>query len=278
MEVEARVAAKAKDELVEAGAPIEPAHEEPCALPRGKHSAHPAPWSRTPFVPQKSNKSLTQFKEFSAARPGSASLSERGVGSLKSLESAKRKREEDEQRQAKSAGCRSERTSRSICSSISKVGNTANTALSTLSICSISTCKYLVFARKTEYLLSTCSVTVVRAEVFHFLTTLRLETGRSTRAALCPLVPSPPSRTIHTHRLCLYEHQTNDNRAAACTCATICARAPTTDLPASRMRRPTDAWPTVTWPAHGTSLRAHAAGGARQGAPYRPPILQMMAH
>jgi uncharacterized membrane protein YgcG len=93
---------------------------------------------------------------------------------------------------------RRHRTSRSICSSISKVGNTANTALSTLSICSISTCKYLVFARKTEYLLSTCSVTVLRAEVFHCFTTLRLETGRSTRAALCPLVPSPPSRTIHT--------------------------------------------------------------------------------
>ena len=82
-------------------------------------------------------------------------------------------------------------TGGSICSSISKIGNTANTALSTLSICSISTCKYLVFARKTEYLLSTCSVTVVpRADFCLFPPFLRKDVLRAA-LSLSPPHPRP---------------------------------------------------------------------------------------
>ena len=53
------------------------------------------PWAKSPFVPLKSVKPLTTFSAFPVATPGSASLSERGLASVKSLEAASKKKLDD---------------------------------------------------------------------------------------------------------------------------------------------------------------------------------------
>ena len=70
---------------------------QPSSQPRSARSARP--WKVTPFVPLKSEKPLTRLQPFAAAEPGSASLSDRGVSSLKSIEAASRKRLEDSRRE-----------------------------------------------------------------------------------------------------------------------------------------------------------------------------------
>jgi len=80
----------------------EPA-QAPKSEPRQTVRSATKPWEATPFVPLKSVKPLTKAEPFSVGRPGSTSLSERGITSVRSIEVASRKKEVESQRAEESA-------------------------------------------------------------------------------------------------------------------------------------------------------------------------------